>query len=118
MIEMILKAHEAGVDLDTLILPYFSDNLSLGIDAMLSSRTVKGLRGGVSFQMATLGGEYGSQKQQGVRVKIDRNFRSINSPDFERYQKMSVTELQSMAELVGKQLEELRLAEAPQTEEE
>ena len=117
LIDMVIKAKENGIELDSLILPYFSDNLNLGIDAMLSSRTVAGVRGGLAFQMVSVGGEYGSQKQQGIRVKIDRNFKTINAPDFERYNKMSVQELRDLSAQVGTQIEQLEKADEPQVAE-
>lgn len=101
-IRALIEAKKGGLDVNTILFPMLSDNVKQGVEAALSSRTTAGVGGGVTWQIAELNANYGTEKSQGIHVKVDMNFRSTGAPDFAVIQAMSVEQLEKLLLVVDK----------------
>lgn len=117
VVEARIKSAESGIDSDFLKPQFYSDNLFIDIQGMISSRKTVGARGGIEGGLSGLGlsisGEYGKSSQTGANIRIAREYRTLNAPDFTKLDSLSVDDLKLLASEVGKEIEELDKAELP-----
>lgn len=96
----LIKAKEAGMDVDILQMPMLSDRVRQGVEAGLSAKSAGGIEGGISWQLASLGGSYSKEQQQGIKVKVDMEFMSAGHPNFQDIKALPVMDLKSLLEIV------------------
>lgn len=117
LVVAMADAKEAEVDPLIVAQQMYSDNLMLDIEGMISTRSAIGGRATIGGDIGpvglSLGGEYGNSKQNGIRVRVAREFRTINAPHFTALASMEVEDLRSLAEQVGLQIEKLDKAVSP-----
>lgn len=101
-IATLIAAKKAELSTDTILFPMLSDNVKQGVEAALSSRTNVGVGGGVTWQIAELNANYGTEKSQGIKVKVDMSFMSTGAPDFQILKAMTVPELEQLLLVVDK----------------
>lgn len=96
----LVKAKEGDLDVNTIPFPMLTDRVKQGIEASLAKRTNIGIEGGAIWTIVSLGGEYGNEKSQGIRVKVDMEFQSAGAPNFQRLAEFSVEELKELMKVV------------------
>ena len=95
-IKDLIEAKESGVDLSLIQSPMMSDNVKQGIEAYLSYGAHGGLEGGGMWGLFTLGGKIGSEKTEQVRISVDLEFKSIDSPNFKALKSLSAEDLKGL----------------------
>jgi len=100
-VDDLIKAKDAGLDMEALPMPMLMDRTAQGIEATLARTAKGGVSGGVVWSIANIGGEYSRETQQGIRVKVDMEFMSAGAPDLNKLKEMSVDELRKLRELIA-----------------
>lgn len=101
-LEDLIQAKEAGLEVSTVQLPMMTDRVKQGCEGAIAIKTDLNAEGGIQISLIKLGGSYGKSTQEAIKIKVDMEFMSPGSPDFERIAALSVEDLRKLMEVVEK----------------